>query len=331
MIKRTVILGSLLAGAAFGQSGIFNVPYKPQPHVMIPYVESPKVIVTASNTVEPNPYRNLKYCDFVLKAVEQPGEGCTTNRSGYTTPVYYVYSSVSNICADFADTNPAVFFQDAGSLWPHNTQRIQVKHETFTNWTYEAWPDNPAASSSPDTVTIYSNIVLQKNGEVNLGAKYGPETIGSLTYTYARSYNTQGGYWTLANFNNGVYIPPVWVPSSVNFFWTIQVFDGYSTTISFCTNFFGGIVSCDPPGKPTPHVYHGGAIGVVSSNTACAVEIYPTRTPANASWMKPGNPKIKWMCALSNGIDFYRDAAGNLVWFNVDVEWVDKIPDPGRW
>jgi hypothetical protein len=73
----------------------------------------------------------------------------------------------------------------------------------------------------------------------------------------------------------------------------------------------------------------GGSIQLVSGNSACAIEVYPS---IRASWMFQGNPNVKWMCLLSNGIDFYRDPqSGEPMWFNVEVEWVDRVPQEGVW
>jgi hypothetical protein len=73
------------------------------------------------------------------------------------------------------------------------------------------------------------------------------------------------------------------------------------------------------------------SVVAASSNMAVAIELYPSRLPGSWSWMTQGNPRVKWMCLLSNGIDFYRDAqSGEPMWFNCAVEWVDKIPAEGE-
>ena len=160
------------------------------------------VIVTNSVPLE-NPYKNLKYCDFVLKAVGQRLQDGEYNANGNFTPFLYVYASAYQIHQPMEDTDAKVFYLNSSRQGVDRFQRVEYVH------------------------------------------------------------------------SNG--------------------------------------------------------LQSASGNCAGAIEIYPS-IKGKGGWMKQGNPNIKWICFLSNGIDFYRDPdSGNPMPFDVAVEWVDKIPKAGEW
>ena len=54
-------------------TGVNNPPFKPQLKINIPTVIAPAAVVV-DDALTVNPYRSLKYCDFVLKAIDQTGK-----------------------------------------------------------------------------------------------------------------------------------------------------------------------------------------------------------------------------------------------------------------
>ena len=371
MMKRALILSLLAVGVAYGQSGVFNLPYEPQPRIVIPYVEphfyagmtasvfsvtstnlTPQYghitnvvggvtslfsivtgcvyqvstfSVTNSSPVE-NPYSRLKFCDFILKAVDQ--KSATT---GAVSPVLYIYSSIEDLNLPIADTNAAVFYQNTSLPWPDRTQRIQLFHTPVTNFWYETVVTN---------VPGYTdwNLVVSPSNAPSFVSINGVRVYRSAVYnqfTDDISYNDGENLLLCRSFASFTYAGRPVLPGQ----WRSYINGGISVVTNFLgthgTAFITAPLETNSIVTQTNSVLHSsvlmaGSILSSSSNSACAVEIYPDRR--GRPWMKKGNPDIKWMVLLSNGIDFYRDAqSGEPVWFDCAVEWVNRIPEEGKW
>jgi hypothetical protein len=296
MIKRAVILSLLAVGLAYGQSGVFNMPFKPFPRVLIPHVEAPAVLVSSNGTITANPYRTLKYCDFVLKAVDQSGadfEGA---------PLRYIYASADVLSHPNFDTNATVFFQDGLASWPSNVMRktpvilntgnpdpfetIAVRSD-LGRYFYKATREDLQLASSLTGINT--------NFPVFCTASFSINEEGSI---YGKNTNGLWGEWYYSEYS------------------TNSIMESYGSSSQFADGAYW-------------YAAMRGSVQAASDNGGVAIEVYPSRLAGSGTWMKEGNRNIKWMCTLSNGIDFYRDQAGNLIWFNVEVEWVDKIPAAG--
>lgn len=313
-MKKLLILAVFAAAVAFGQSGVFNLPYKPQPRILIPHIEAPQVFVV-DGELEANPYRGLKYCDFVLKCVSQSTELYALTEAGTATPLLYLYASAVVIDAPFVDTNAVVFYQNAALPWPERVQRVSAASVTRTNSAIvtnvirEEWDAHLSTNCYPPSVLIRNRqdvwVSVPVSGFVGGKPRYAFGTL--VTYFDVDSWRVeQDAVWVFYqnSLYNGLVRP------------TDEQWAYYSITTNVVTNYT---------------VIVGGPVQIVSSNQACAIEVYPDPSKFR-SWMKQGNKDVKWMCLLSNGIDFYRDAqSGEPMWFNVEIEWVDKRPEEGEW
>jgi hypothetical protein len=385
-MKKAFILALIFAGGAFGQSGVFNLPFKPQPRILIPHIEAEKytgtttsvfvvrttnyvpvmgvvtqivggvtssvsvvrsvsvvtnfLSITNTSAVD-NPYRSLKFCDFVLKCVSQNANLYAFTKTGARTPLLYVYSSTDGIDQPFADTNAVVFYQNVASPWPERVQRIPAYLTPHTNFVWATnWVPGYTDWNAVISPTNYPGYIVRTFFDEVWPIYDGPLTATNVNWPYDL------GYVTDCDTNWPIYKGPA--PGtyvyyrSTNGLWGARQRSYFSGTNS--STLF--INPAEPGGFDAPHitnslvsvpyitatnVTHGGSLVSVSSNAACAIEIYPGRTGL-LSWMKQGNPDVKWMCLLSNGIDFYRDPqSGEPMWFNVEVEWVEKIPKQGEW
>ncbi len=295
---------ALLVFPMFGnaQSGIYNVPYKPQPRILIPHVEARQTIITTGGVVE-NPYRSLKFCDFVLKAVDQSGKYADGSSGNH--PVIWCYaSSVTN-----AQTGGAtVFFQDASAEWPLFTQRKQYQEFSEVGW---FWVETTNSPPSVSDYPPYIDVDFPGGGNTMCGNSF----TGRLNYV--EGTNTWGGlHYGSFPFGGNPWFN--WTGST----WVFAIGREQGNQ--------GGITNQYISMPNLRHRYQSvqhESIAAASQNKAGAIEVYPVRR----SWMKQGNPDIKWMCKLSNGIDFYRDAPGAVVWFNCVTEWVQKAPKEGVW
>lgn len=321
----------LVAGLALGQSSMMNPVYNPQPRILIPHVEAPSVLVDTNGTITANPYRNLKYCDFVLKAISQKSDLYSTyeivNNNGDSvikqSPCVYLYASAQQFGHSFEDSDVSVFYQDTGSQWPGRVLRIaQISKTTsnivsiITNDVFESWSLHLSATNYPDSVNI-GGIPTPFHSILDGWPQY-----WRTNYPQARVYVANGNSW-VAGFMGG---DGIWRSTTVWAFGNIA------------SKFLEAVSSPEPKGHVTGFQVTtnwafspGGPLQVISGNRAVAIEVYPSISKY-LEWMRPGNPDVKWMCLLSNGIDFYRDPqSGEPMWFNVDVEWVDRVPEEGVW
>jgi hypothetical protein len=280
MRRLVVILAFLAAGQGFGQSGMYNPVIHQQPRILIPYVEAPAVLVDTNGTVTANPYRNLKYCDFVLKCVDQSG----ADFGG--APLRYLYSSAGGVLHAALDPSPDVFFQRTSDPWPFGVLR-----QAFASST-QSWNDVISATNYPPAV-------VYRNGETSKILYFAGLYNNLPTYQDSLINTTQYDYRFIPSLG-----------------WSVD-FVFHSTFENESVYAVGGV---------------GSSLQLAADNAATAIEVYPSILPGSSSWQKAGNPKVKWMCLLSNGIDFYRDAqSGEPMWFNCVVEWVDKVPQVGQW
>lgn len=288
-----------VCGFASGQSGLYNVPYKPQPRILIPHVEAPLVVVGTNGNITANPYRTLKYCDFVIKAIDQTG----ADFDG--APLRYVYSSSQFLTHPGYDANAKVFFQKSDLPWPEKV----LRRSNFVIGD-EANPfDVPAV--------IY---------------------LGQFTFRKATIQDliNWGGFVANLDTNYPVYFSgtPGQAPGHIygkiigsGFWGDVYRNPGLSNTVTLAANPNWGDTNFCASSHYDPLMVS--TVQTASENNAAAIEVYPS---TRASWMFQGNPNVKWMCLLSNGIDFYRDPqSGEPMWFNVDVEWVDRVPEAGVW
>ena len=300
----------MLSGQAFGQSSLFNVPYRPQPRVLIPTVEPAQTLVSTNGTVIANTNRALRYCDFYLAAVDQSG--------AYTNPILFEFSSVTTN----AQSAAVVFYQRSGANWPASLLRNAGSTYCVTNWTYAvvtnasgsyvAWQGVLSLTNYPSRVTWKGSNFVAMGSSAGMPRFYknqytAPTGTGSFEYVYSGS----GTVWQIKTGASIAYNSPAFTNSIVTStqetnFWTITYTTNAASEIQSAT-----IMS----------------VSATSSNEASAIEVYPLRQ--GQKWMKPANPDIKWMCLLSNGRGWYSTPAGDPVWFNCLVEWVDKIPTNG--
>ncbi len=301
-MKKLLILSVLFTGAAFGQSGIFNVPYKTQPRILIPHVEPP---IFEGLTSVRNSLASLKYCDFVIKAIDQ----ASTN----SDPIVYIFSSSGGVEHPNLDTDGTVFYQNVSLPWPDNVKRIENHLYPVTNLVMTAvdWND-------PEVLLVMhpASVRLPRYELYGIEAPF--NGIGPEGFPNYQWYSTDGKRQAYYYSSDGIT-------------WELQSYDadtGQDNDTFF--SFTSGLYSQPAPVyQPLPVVSLSGSVMESSENNAVAVEFYPSKKPEWVHWMKPGNPNIKWMCVLSNGVDFYRDLSGNPVWFNCDVEWVDVVPVAG--
>lgn len=316
MRRFAVILALMLSGQAFGQSSLFNVPYRPQPRILIPTVEPSQTIVSTNGTVIANTNRALRYCDFYLAAVDQSG--------AYTNPVLFEFSSVTTN----AQSAAVIYYQRSGANWPESLIRRAGTTYCITNWTtninaivsgyYSNWNSRAIDYDFHPSYIIISNLYMDDfykwQGtnyyaanpyyETNATNPYKScfyWTTNNLTWRFSRGLTITGTLFTATTFTN----TKVRAPIETNV-WTTN----YTTNIT--SEVFSETIM---------------SIRASSSNEASAIEVYPLRQ--GQKWMKPTNPDIKWMCLLSNGLGWYSTPAGDPIWFNCLVEWVDKIPEKG--
>ena len=326
MLHKAVILALLSACLSFGASAIYNVPYRPQPRILIPTVEPSQTIVSTNGAVIANTNRNLRLCDFYLAAIDQTGS--------LTNPILFEYSSVSTNEQSAA----VVFYQRSGPDYPASLLRrlgatltvtneiITVTNQTvgiFTNWNlvvsatnYPAWvyvngdsvycyksteSSKTVWYSSTSNKTLYAPIFT--NGNSSFVYAYAATSNGGSQYAY---YNMAhiGSTTTLLSWVVGDFVRSgVVAPEQTNF-WYQQDF----TNVSY------KVVSANIL-----------SVAAASSNEASAIEVFPIRQ--GQKWMKQTNPNVKWMCLLSNGVEWYSTASGDPIWFNCQVDWVDRIPE----
>lgn len=333
MTGKAFILAALAAGAALGQSSMQNVTYRPQPRVIIPHVEAPQIIVSEGGEVAANPERGLRYTDFILCAVDQ-------SRSD-TNEVLFQFSTL-----DSQAQSPAVcFYQRTGADWPQSIKRRAGNTYTVTNWTYTPvttyhgyvtnWQAVISDTNCPDyfydvegTWTNVSSVAVP--GVTNYSRFVAPFYLDTESGTSWLMYcRTNGGttwaaysYNTFQEIKEWLYQPSLYLYST-NFIQPGMVAQGNKT------NFWTSTVTTNATYEVFSYTVL--SIGATSSNEAAAIEVYPVRQPSNSKWMRPANPDVKWMAMLSNGSNFYSTAAGDPVWFNCWVEWVNKIPTNGVW
>ena len=210
------------------------------------------------------------------------------------------------------DTEPAVFFLDASGGWPTNTMRkrvdlIQRVDSVITNEiTVEYWNSNVSSTEYPTELVIWGHTAVF-DGIVNDLPSYEYEDPSETFHSYEWR-ESNGGAWHIDDAVGSFTFLSVVEPPAEGI---IQASDG-DRVYTYTTNWI-----------------YGGPVQVVSSNKAAAIEVYPARLPKYASWMKQGNRDVKWMVSLSNGVDFYRDENGDVVWFNCPEEWVSNIPTDG--
>jgi hypothetical protein len=317
MRRFAVILVLLVAGRVFGQSGLYNVSYRPQPRVIIPTVE-PSAAIVSNNTVIVNPNKDLRFCDFYLAAVDQTG--------AHTNPVLFEYSSVSTNQQAAA----VVFYQRSGQDYPASLLRRLGATITITN---------QLATVTNQTVGVFTNwnsVVSATNFPtwVYVGEYYYHQTNSSLFVTnseakasttlYAPVFKTSGAHYYGATGAGGSSYRAVsgtfdqFEIAALGDFWlrdsiTAPEETNFWYTAAF-TNYSSEIVSANVL-----------SVQAASSNEASAVEVFPLRQ--GQKWMKQTNPDVKWMCLLSNGLEWYSTPAGDPIWFNCAVEWVDRIPE----
>lgn len=330
MRRFTIILALLLSGSVFGQSSLFNVPYRPQPRVLIPTVEPSQTLVSTNGAVIANTNRALRYCDFRLVAVDQTGV--------YTNPILFDFSSVTTN----ANSAAVVFFQRSGSNWPASLIRRHGSTYIVTNWAASVVTNVEQRATNWNQFISASN--YPPNGAGILGAiKWNgyefkiqtPAYNGKIQFSANPYTQTNGnGYWYRYESNN------VWAVrqscrdytmdlSPINDNGPIVV--SYSTfTNSFVTTTNLAINRVTVISTNLTSEIQSATVMSISQtsiNEASAIEVYPIRK--GQQWMKQTNPDIKWMCLLSNGREWYSTAAGNPIWVNCQVEWVDKIPTQG--
>jgi len=338
MTGKAFILAALAAGAALGQSSMQNVTYRPQPRVIIPHVEAPQIIVSEGGEVAANPERGLRYTDFILCAVDQ-------SRSD-TNEVLFQFSTL-----DSQAQSPAVcFYQRTGADWPQSIKRRAGNTYTVTNWTYtpvttyHGYITNwQAVISDTNCPNYFYDVEGTWTNVQSLSVISGPVDSARFAAPFFLLSEAGNNGWLYARTNGGT----TWAAYTFNTFQEPDL-DGLSRwkyqplLYSHSTNFArAGMVVQQKTNAWTSTVttnatyeifsYTVLSIGSTSSNEAAAIEVYPVRQPSNSKWMRPANPDVKWMAMLSNGSNFYSTAAGDPVWFNCWVEWVDKIPTNGVW
>jgi len=308
-MKKAFIMVFVAAQMCSGELAVFNVPYRPQPRILIPHVEAPPILVSTNGTVTANPLRDLRYTDFVLCAVDQTGTK--------TNPVLFQFSTVDTNQQDSA----VVFYQRAGTNWPESMERRAGSSYTVTNWSY---------TYTTNSYAVYTNWNLVVS-ETNF-----PAWIASGGYVYT---NIQAPAGLVAPvYSNKIFDTEViYGRAATNGLWHSD--DGmFSASTQFIragmtaeqkTNFWWSTVTTNSSYEiVTVNIL---SIGAASSNEAGAIEVFPVRQRSNRSWMRQQNPDVKWMALLSNGSNFYSTADGDPVWFNCWIEWVDRIPTNGVW
>jgi hypothetical protein len=323
---KSVILALLTAGPVFGQSGLFNVAYRPQPRIIIPTVE-PSPVIVSNDTVVVNPHKDLRFTDFYLAAVDQTGT--------LGNPILFEFSSVSTN----EQSGAVVFYQRAGDEWPSNLLRrvgstitvtnevLTVTSETFgvfTNWNsvvssanFPSWIYNNSDNEycyhisgasksvrigSSSYTTLYAP--LFEAGSTNSSYyAYGATSVGGSTYRYISYVQIGNAYMLSVDTSGAFFRSDIVAPEETNFWYQTDV-----TNISY------EVISANIL-----------SVAVASSNEASAIEVFPIRQ--GQKWMKQTNPDVKWMCLLSNGVEWYSTPAGDPVWFNCAVDWVDRIPE----
>ena len=338
---RNVIQIVCFAVNVYSQSGGSYAPPGMQPRVLIPHVEPPETIVS-NGVVVANPYRHLKYCDFVLKATEQ---------TVYGGEMVYVYCSTEKLSQSFADKNAAVYYLNPAVS---GISRIQHFHSDgvgqklspilhyeffYTPWAYiiDRYDMNRCRFygdyQAPPQITVENpsrglSVTLDKVTTTNQPAgmqHYYANTSAGATLGLARwsgngnAYGIFSGEWRFHSPQTGA-IVFVWRGGAPN----DGLPDGYTmrgtemdNDVLITTNGWEYI--------DVPHTGVGSIQGA-SENRAQAIEVFPS-IKGFGRWMYQGNENIKWMCLLSNGIDFYRDSvSGEPVFFDVWVEWVGGAP-----
>lgn len=317
----TVILALMLSGQAFGQSSLFNVPYRPQPRILIPTVEPSPVIVSTNGTIIVNTNRALRYCDFYLAAVDQSGT--------YTNPILFEFSSVTTNAQGAA----TVFYQRSGADWPASLLRNAGTTYCRTNWTtttnrtrvssHISWLSAELSFNFHPAYITYQGMRYIHSGE-NLWGGYGeyfetnPYMQATNQYTDKYKYYgraTSGGVWRVATN----------ITLTGGIIFSSATFTNASVSAPAETNYWSTNVTTNVTSEVLSETIM--SVRAASSNEASAIEVYPMRQ--GQGWMKQTNPNIKWMCLLSNGRGWYTTPAGDPLWFNCLVEWVERIPENG--
>ncbi|MEI7850651.1 MAG: hypothetical protein WCH86_02350 [Kiritimatiellales bacterium] len=317
MRRFVFIVALMLSGQTFGQSSLFNVPYRPQPRILIPTVEPSQTLVSTNGTVIANTNRALRYCDFYLAAVDQTGT--------YTNPILFEFSSVTTN----AQSAAVVFFQRSGSNWPSSLLRREGSTYVITNWTtlistnvtgiYTNWTEVIASNNYPAYVAYKGSNFVYGGSNANVRSKptfYKNQfTAPAGPFTYYYEYTGTATTWVIYHYSGTNRVTDYTAAAFTNAVVSAPIQTNYWLT-TYLTNTTSEMLSANVL-----------SISQTSTNEASAIEVYPVRQ--GQKWMKQTNPDIKWMCLLSNGKSWYSTPAGDPVWFNCLVEWVDKIPAQG--
>lgn len=284
------------------QSSVSNPGYNPQPRILLPVVIPREMIITAETqtywnvNVSSNYYPKTVTLDGELTLYFDKVETNGTFATGYP---------------NYTNSMPGV----PGHYWSWE------HHWLIDGWILYDMIGPYAGSGYYTNVNFECDRITADNLPFETLAPYRiePNPLASVPYAdFVLKCVDQSGHYAPTND------PVLWVFSSA-----LPTWEGRKGT---CDIFYQE-ASLAWPEKVQRRLYSqtNKSLVVSTSGAACAVEVYPHVTPANAAWMRQGaDADVKWMCLLSNGIDFYRsEATGEPVWFNVQVDWVNERPKEG--
>lgn len=357
-LKSVLFMALFCCAQVFGYSGVFN-PAPPVKYLrfVIPYAApvngvefSDFEIVCIDQSGKYGHFNDLSYYE---------GEPPEYFEVFQYDPVIYQYKTYEMPSGDVFDTNALVYIQRTGEAFPTNLMRHRVKYYEPTNSYYVAvtstvpgytdWNVKVSASNYPAYVdySIYLDDFqtlidgrLYYTGQTNNFPVY---QSGSISYRFGPcpqlpGIEHTGLYWGFDSSD-----PNISVSGYLQYLSFPAVTPSPAASMLFTNRYgvdgsIGGTVTAPETSNSWVIVTNqvlttsgilSGSINTVTTNKACGVEFYPSIPVAAYEWMKPGNVDVKWMVRLFAGETALMNSAGEIIWFNLMPDGVDKLPTAG--